>query len=346
MPTIYAIPNGRTAMEATTYTSTGTTQAISNADNGTTGFKPDFVWIKPRNYVSTNLLFDSIRGVTKYLESNSTNAETTDATNFFASFNSNGYSQGTGNYANGNSIVGWQWQAGQGTTSNNISGTITSTVSANTTAGFSIVKYTGTGSSATVGHGLGATPSMIIVKSLGVEDWFVYHVSLGGSPPGYMKLNTTGANGGGSSAIFPSAPTSTVFSEGGGSGVGANGVQHIAYCWAPIPGFSSFGYYIGNGSADGPFVYTGFRPKFILIKNSSDGGAYWAIWDSSRDPYNPEYHTLFPNVSDAEVTNTNILDGVSNGFKIRTTATYVNTNGNGIIYAAFAENPFKYANAR
>lgn len=337
------IPAGNKVMDATTYTGNGTTQSVVNAG----GFKPDFVWVKNRTTApSAHRLVDSVRGATKEMYSNATDAEATDV-NGLTSFNSNGFTVGsTGAYnLNGNAIVGWQWQAGQGTTSTNTNGSITSTVSVNATAGFSIVKYTGTGSAATVGHGLGVAPSMMIIKSLGVEDWFVYHSSLGGSPPGYVKLNSTAANGGGSSAIFPSAPTSTVINEGGGTGVGANGVQHIAYCWTPIAGFSQFGSYTGNASTDGPFIYLGFRPKWLLIKVSSGTTNNWLLEDTSRTNRNVMGAYLFPNLSDAEGTNV-YADFLSNGFKIRDNGPSYNGSGYTYIYAAFAENPFKNALAR
>jgi hypothetical protein len=316
--------------------------AITNAG----GFQPDLVWVKSRSAATDNKLTDSVRGVTKSLESNTTDAEATD-TQGLTTFGSGGFTVGTNTDYNNltATYVGWQWQAGQSSGSSNTNGSITSTVSVSTTAGFSVVIYTGTGANATVGHSLGVAPAMMIVKSRGVEDWFVYHSSLGGSPPGYMKLNTTGANGGGSSAIFPSAPSSTIINIGSGSGVGANGVQHVAYCWSEIAGYSAFGSYTGNGSADGPFIYTGFRPKFILWKNASSGAVNWLIEDSTRSTYNVMGAYLFPNLTDAEGTNV-AFDFLSNGFKVRDTGATYNGSGNTIIYAAFAENPTKFANAR
>ena len=333
-------------MNATTYTATGTTQTVNNADLGTVGFKPDLLWMKARSNVQNNYLSDSVRGVANILISNNTSAES-NSPNFVTSFNTNGFSFGVDNITNGYTVVGWNWVAGQGVNNTNTVGSITSTVSANTTTGFSIVTYTGNGSSATVGHGLSTAPQMVIIKSRGVEDWFVYHASLGGSPPGYLKLNTTGANGGESSAIFPSAPTSTVFSEGGGSGVGANGVQHVAYCWAEVAGFSQFGSYTGNGSADGPFIYTGFRPAYVMIKRSSNAES-WVIEDTARDPFNVAYKKLYANSSGAEDTGTGYgeMDILSNGFKLRASHPIQNANGDTYVYACWAENPFKFANAR
>jgi hypothetical protein len=337
MPTTYAIPNGRTVMDATTYTANGGAQTITNQY----GFKPDLVWSKCRSTTSNNWLANSIIGPSYYLRSNLTNAEVNDPT-YYTSFNSNGYSVGSGNMGNGETMVGWQWQAGQGSNTTNTTGTITSTVSVNATAGFSIVSYTtqssGTG---TVGHGLGVAPSMIILKNTALNNnWIVYHASVGASA--YLYLNTTAATQSDSSVFNGTTPTSTVFSMGTGE---AGSLPTIVYCWAQVAGFSQFGSYTGNGSADGPFVYTGFRPKFVLIKQSSNPGE-WIIWDTTRSPSNFVGAFLLAESSAAEGASAEYLDLLSNGFKIRTTNATLNTNGNTSIYMAFAENPFKYANAR
>lgn len=319
-------------MDATTYTGTGTTQAIVN--NGP--LQPDFLWTKSRSTASTNLLLNSITGVTKYLESNSTNAETTDSSNFLASFNSNGFTQGTGNYANGVTVVGWQWKAGANTTTTNTSGTITSTVSANTTAGFSIVSWTATGSVATVGHGLGAKPSIILTKQRSAAgDWaFITDIITG--TPQYLYLNTTQAI---NNTGWGTNPTTTVF-----SGYSyPSGQTIVSYCWTPIAGYSQFGSYTGNGSTDGAFVYTGFRPKFVMIKRT-DTTADWATCDSTRNPYNKVTAILFPNTADAEAT-ADIFQFFSNGFKLNQTGGGANANGGNYIYMAFASTPFKYSNA-
>ena len=345
MPTTYAIPNGRTVMDATTYSGNGSTQTITNNDLGTVGFKPDLVWIKIRGNVADHRLTDSVRGVTKEIYSNTTAAEETD-TNGLTAFNTNGFNVGsTGAYnLNGGSLVAWQWQAGQGTTSSNTSGSITSTVSVNATAGFSIVTYTGNGSTSTVGHGLGVAPSMIIIKGRSTTfDWRVWHTSLAATYD--IQLNTTAAAAA-AATVYPSAPTSSVINIGSGTAVNTNGGTFVAYCWTPIAGFSQFGSYTGNGSTDGPFVYLGFRPKFILIKNINDGGAYWNITDSVRGSYNVDSASLYPNVSDAEGTSGVGFDFLSNGFKVRNAATFLNTSGHTMIYMAFAENPLKFANAR
>ena len=353
MATTYAIPNGRTVMDATTFTGDGTNpRTIVNADNGTTGFKPDLIWQKARNQAYYGTLFDSVRGFsdTKALYSANSASEGTYAYGYTSAANSNGFSVATGNagnlYSNENNTtyVAWQWQAGQGTTSSNTSGSITSTVSVNTTAGFSVVTYTGTGSAATVGHGLGATPSMMIVKCRNTAgtDWPVYHASLGAtgivaldSTSGFITISTPWSN---------TAPTSSVMTIGTSGDTNGSGRTYVAYCWAPVAGFSQFGSYTGNGSTDGPFIYTGFRPKFVMIKRTSAAG-YWYMYDSSRAPYNENQSIIQAQDPQAEYTGVPI-DFVSNGFKLRTTDIYANANGFNFIYMAFAENPFKYANAR
>jgi hypothetical protein len=349
MPTTYAIPNGRTVFDATTFTANAGTNVISNADKGTTGFKPDLVWTKSRSLSYSAEMYDSVRGVTKVLIPSYTGAETTDA-NGLLSFNSNGltlgYNNGS-NYSNGATGVVWQWQAGQGSNTTNTTGTITSTVSANVTAGFSIVTYTGNGSTGTIGHGLGVAPSFIIVKDrTQAVSWIVYQTTLGAGK--FMELNTTASVYTDTRPWNNTSPTSTVFSVGNYNNTNNSGDAYVAYCWSEIAGFSKFGSYTGNGSTDGPFIYTGFRPKFVMIKRAvSAGTGSWAMYDTSRSTYNVASQELAANESSSEydraAANTDIL---SNGFKIRNTDGWHNANGDTYIYAAFAENPFKYANAR
>jgi hypothetical protein len=345
MATTFAVPDGRVAMAATTYTGTGVARSVSNAVN-TVSFAPDFVWIKDRTTAYSHILFDTIRGAGNYLISNGTLVETTD-TNYMSAFTSTGFSVGTSAVSNGNTenYVGWQWKAG-GTAVNNTSGTITSSVSANPTAGFSVVTYTGTGVNATVGHGLGVAPSMIIVKNRGgVYAWPVYHKFMATSSPAtwYMTLNQTSAASSGAN-IWVNDPTTTVFTVSGSiAEVNASTNTYVAYCWAPVAGYSAFGSYTGNGSADGPFIYTGFRPRWILIKRT-DGVQSWAVWDTARDPINVASLQLYPNLTTAD-TSYLTLDMLSNGFKSRS-ATEYNTSAATYIYAAYAENPMKYANAR
>ena len=346
------ILQGNKYMDATLYTGNGTSQTITNA----AGFKPDFVWVKSRSVSGNPVLVDSVRGANKVLYSPQTTAEETPtAGTAILSFNSNGFSLGgdisgtSFGSTNGNTFtyVGWQWQAGQGSTSSNTSGSITSTVSVNTTAGFSVVTYTGNGTAgATVGHGLGVAPKMFIVKNRvqgTYGNWNVWHTALSGSQ--YLTLNATDAAGTNNNRWNGTVPTSTVFSLGADTFGNTNksGDTYVAYCWAEIAGFSKFGSYTGNFNADGPFIYTGFRPKFVLLKASGDTGS-WNLLDATRNPSNVANARLFPNNSNAEATTT-FVDFLSNGFKIRTSDSDINytvTN----IYAAFAENPFKNANAR
>jgi hypothetical protein len=332
-------------MDATTYTGTSAAQNITNAG----GFKPDLVWTKSRSDVTYNGLIDSVRGVSKALFSNATDAESSAANNYVTAFNSNGFgvNQGSVSGYTGYTYVGWQWQAGQGTTSSNTSGSITSTVSVNASAGFSIVTYTGTGSVATIGHGLGVAPAMMIIKARNAaQGWLVYHQSIGNT--GFIYLNDTAAANYSINGWNNTSPTSSVFTTGVNSYTNASGQTQVAYCWSEIAGFSKFGSYTGNGSTDGPFVYTGFRPKFVLFKNTT-GGA-WVLMDTSRGLYNEMTGTnaLYPNSSAAEgndPTNRQV-DFLSNGFKLRCTGGDANGSGNSIIYMAFAENPFKNALAR
>ena len=332
------IKKGNTVMDATLYTGTGAALNVTN----TAGFKPDFVWSKDRTSANSHGLYDSVRGVDKRLISNLTNAE--DTSSGVSAFNSNGFSLGTAaNYnTNGNSYVGWQWQAGQGTNTTNTAGTVTSTVSVNTTAGFSIVLYTGNGGAMTMGHGLGVAPKLIILKDRDIgRPWPVYHGSLATNQ--YLILNTTAAAATSTSYWNNTAPTSTVFSVNGLEGnVGANGEKYVAYCWAEIAGFSKFGSYVGNGSADGTFIYTGFRPKYVLIK--ANAVYQWLVWDSVRTTYNIKGKYFLVDTTNAEDT-FDAIDFTSNGFKIRVNHPAVNTSATTYIYMAFAENPFKNANA-
>ena len=349
-----SISNGANYMAATTYTGNGSTQSITNTVNGIS-FKPDLFWAKSRSSSGTHSLTDSVRGVNSQLFSNLTNAEGTQ-TDQVTAFNSNGVSlganaSGTGS-TNVNTVtyVGWQWLAGAGTSSSNTNGSITSTVSVNATAGFSVVTYTGNGTGgATIGHGLGVAPQFIAVKSRSaVNDWLNYHVSLGNTQ--YLNLDLTSAAATSSAAWNNTSPTSTVFSVGTGPSVNSNGVTYVAYCWAAVAGFSKFGSYTGNGSTDGPFVYCGFRPRFILIKCSSNSSTNWIILDTSRDIYNLAGQSLEPNLSAAEYTPASSgypCDILSNGFKWRDGGSQSdNYSGYTYIYAAFAENPFKNSLAR
>jgi len=336
------VPNGASYMAATLYTGTGASLTVANTV-GSASFQPDWVWIKSRSAATDHKLTDSVRGVTKGLISNTTAAETTDTTGLTA-FGSTGFTVGANTTYNnsGATYVAWNWKAG-GTAVTNTSGSITSSVSANTTSGFSIIGYTGTGvMSQTIGHGLGVSPNVVIFKcrTTGVTDWNMYAPAI--SVFTRLKLNTTDADFG----TFPITVSSTLITLPAINNVAFNstGNDYIVYAWAAIKGFSAFGSYTGNGSTDGPFIYTGFRPRYILIKRT-DGVGSWVIIDSSRNGYNANNDDLYANLSDAEA-DTNRLDILSNGWKDRNT--YGSSNGSGMtyIYAAFAENPFQNALAR
>jgi hypothetical protein len=318
-----------------TYTGNDSTQSITGLD-----FQPDWVWLKERSSTSSNNVYDVIRGATNYLLTNTTGAEATEATSLTA-FNSNGFSLGGAGFTNENAqtYVGWNWKA-NGSGVSNTSGTITSTVSANTTAGFSIVSYTGNGvSGATVGHGLGVAPKLQMIKKRnGTTDWAVVGSF---SPFGTLKriaINGTTAMGN-PGDIYPTLPTSTVFSPGNSGDTNGNGSTYIAYSFAEIKGFSKFGAYTGNASTDGPFIYTGFKPAWIMIKQTSAAGESWYMTDNKRGPFNLITPYLTANESNAEGT-ANMQDYLSNGFKIRGSGSYENASGGTYIYMAFAENPF------
>ena len=335
------IVQGNKYMDATAYTGTNgspTTQVISS------NFQPDFLWFKKRSAAYDHALIDTTRGITKQLYSNLTNAEGTDS-NVLTAIGASSFTVGNSNYSNYGTLVAWTWIANGGTTSSNTQGSITSTVQANTTAGFSVVTYTGTGANATVGHGLGVAPKMIIFKGRSTTfDWMVYHTSLGNT--NYLRLSATNASAASISAFNNTSPTSTVFSLGDGSLGNQASATQVAYCWAEIAGFSKFGSYTGNGSTDGPLIYTGFTPKFILIKVSSAING-WLIYDTARNTYNYMDLQLYPNLSNAESqSSTYAIDALSNGFKIRNSNVVDNNNGDTYIYACFASNPFKNSLAR
>jgi hypothetical protein len=316
-----------------TYSGNGSTQSITGVN-----FTPDWVWIKKRNDTAFHQLFDVVRGATKGIFSNSTNAEAVDAGNL-QSFDSDGFTSGSFNGTNGSggTYVAWNWLA-NGSGVSNTDGSITSTVSASTTSGFSIVKYTGNAvSGATFGHGLGAVPKMVIIKSLdnGATPWVIYHTSLGNTKKLYFDTAAQATTSNWSNT----SPTSSVFTISG-SEPNASGENFIAYCFAEKKGFSKFGSYVGNGNADGTFVYTGFKPAFVIIKNTSII-ASWTILDNKRSPFNSADDVLRPNSNSAEAVDTTYADTdfLSNGFKLRTDDAWFNTNGETFIYMAFAEEP-------
>jgi hypothetical protein len=328
--------------QTATWTGTGSSQNITN--DGNSDLKPDWVWIKERGQANNHKIYDSTRGTTKFLVSATTDAEGTDS-NGLTAFLTDGFTLGGGgsHNASSNTYVGWQWKANGGTTSSNNDGSYTSTIQANTTAGFSIVKY-GDASSfsastpATVGHGLGNTPKWIVIKNLdGTRSWGVHHVSNGAGKIIYLDLTNAVAN----STGFDNGtlPTSSVFTVNTLNVANGNNLEYIAYCFAEIQGFSKFGSYTGNGDADGPFVYTGFKPAWVMIKVSSGNTGGWDIYDSKRLTFNPNEEVLQANASSAEASD-DAIDLLSNGFKIRNTTGNQNGSGNTHIYMAFAEHPF------
>jgi hypothetical protein len=328
-------------MAATLYTGNGTSQVINNSVNGVS-FQPDFVWGKARNNAQNHTLWNSVVGATKYLFSNATTAETTN-TETLQSFNSNGYTLGNA-FTNepAYTYVGWQWKAG-GTAVSNTAGSITSSVSANTTAGFSVVTYTGTGSLATVGHGLGAAPAMMIIKTRSaVNSWVVYHQSLGNTKAIY--LNLTGAADTNASFWNNTSPTSSVLTVNTDTICNQNGTTYVGYCFTPVAGYSAFGTYTGNFNADGPFVYLGFRPRYIMIKRT-DAAATWFLFDTARNPTNNSANYLQAELTNSEAADAT-FDMLSNGFKLRVAANSYNANGGTYLYMAFAESPFKNSLAR
>ena len=318
-------------------------RAITN--DGNSDLQPDFIWLKDRNVGFGHRLTDSTRGITKNLASETTGAEGTSTTQY-ASWNTDGFTliyggQQVPNY-NGHTYVAWQWKANGGTTANNTDGATTSTVQANTDAGFSIVTYTGTGSATTLGHGLGVAPAMLIVKNRTTAvDWAVYHKDL--TDAGYViAINSTDAEAdSGTNRWNHTDPTSSVFSVGSGQQTNQNTNNMICYAFAEKQGYSKFGSYIGNGNADGPFVYTGFKPAFVLFKNSSNAGENWIMYDNKRDPHNEATLELFPNLVNTDYTgNAFDIDMLSNGFKHRGANGGSNGSNRTYIYMAFAEHPF------
>jgi hypothetical protein len=327
------INKGSSYFNTILYTGTGSSLNVTGLN-----FKPDWVWTKFRSASNSHYIFDAVRGTNKVIFSDGTYTEAT-ISDGLNSFNSDGFTLGTNVNVNqnGTTFVSWNW-LGANTTVSNTSGTITSTVSANTTSGFSIVSYTGNGTSgATVGHGLGVAPKMIIVKNrTRVDAWPVDCRAVSG----IMYLNETGALGsyGSTEPFVSTAPTSTVFSLGSAGNTNFNTSSLIAYCFAEIKGFSKFGSYTGNGSSNGTFVYTGFKPAFVMVK-STGAGANWLMQNNKTLGYNPSNAELYANLTNAEVT-ADRADLLSNGFKARINSGENNSSGVTYIYMAFAENPF------
>lgn len=336
------IKKGDKYFDTKLYTGTGGSQSLSGL-----GFQPDLVWIKARSTASSHGLYDAVRGVGQVLLSNSTSAEQNYGSYGVTSFNSAGFSvndlPGYGVNDSGQTYAAWCWDA-NGAGSSNTAGSITSTVSANATAGFSIATYTGNGTAgATVGHGLGVTPKMIIVKQRsGATDWQIGHTEIGWTKTLYFNTSAATTETG---AWNNTAPTSTVFSIGT-SRANTSSATYVAYCFSEVASFSKFGIYTGNGSTDGPFVACNFRPAWIMLKVSSTDNS-WFIYDVKRNTYNAANKTFKANGSDEENTGSSIpIDILSNGFKLRSLDGGINGSGSTYIFAAFAELPAKYSNAR
>jgi hypothetical protein len=319
------------------YTGNNSTQTISGL-----GFAPNFVWTKTRANAYGHDLYNIVTGINKRLQTNNTNAENTTSDTLTA-FNSDGFTLGVNDNSNYvGSSVAWSW-AGGGTGVSNTAGTRTSTVSANTSSGFSVVTYSGNSTrTITVGHGLGVAPSMIIIKNRTTADtnWTIYHSSLGANK--YLNFNTS-AEQTSTDTWNNTSPTSTVFSLGDTTSANGNGDNLVAYCFSEVAGYSKFGSFTGNGSTDGTFVALPFKPKYVMIKKSSSTGN-WIIFDGARVPYNLDGSYLYANSSDAEGTSTTLgLDLLSNGFKNRNAYTDANASGATYIYMAFAEVPQKFS---
>jgi len=364
-------PTGFKALNTTnlptpTIGATSTTQAgqyfnpvlyTGNASNDVTvtnTFASDLVWLKSRSNGDNHYLQDIVRGfgASKSLSSNTTGSEGfnggSPATQNITTTSTSLRLQGQDFTQNTYTYVAWNWKA-NGAGVSNTDGSITSTVSANPTAGFSVVTYTGNSTNpSTVGHGLGVAPQFIIIKCRSnAYNWVVGSKAVDGFSSGkQLYLNTTSALVGTENFFSNTQPTSSVFTVKDNYEVNFSGYTYVAYCWTPIAGYSAFGSYTGNGSTDGPFIYTGFRPRWIMLKRSSAAGAPWSMFDTSRNTYNSTNLELDANTSSAESTSGNGMDILSNGFKLRDSAYLNSSSGDTFIYAAFAENPMKFSNAR
>jgi hypothetical protein len=313
------------------YTGNAGTQTITGVD-----FQPDWTWIKNRDAGEHHVLTDAVRGVNKQLNTNRLNAELTLTTQLTA-FTSDGFSVGAGAEVNGSgaNMVSWNWLA-NGAGVSNTDGSITSTVSANTTSGFSIVSWVATGAVGTIGHGLGVAPKMIIGKNrTSAYHWQIGHSSMGWT--NQIRFTTDASSA--TNQWNNTAPTSSVFSVEQYDINKEIGDNSIAYCFAEVKGYSKFGSYTGNGNADGPFIYTGMKPAFVICKMTSGSGQNWELNDNKRNPYNEAKNTLRPNTADAEDGTFNTCDLLSNGFKLRTSNDATNQSSATYIYMAFAEEP-------
>ena len=324
------------------YTGNNTTQSITGV-----GFQPDFTWIKARSYTEDHALFDAVRGGTKMIASNTTGAETTSVNNI-TSFDADGFSVGSTDAINDNAVTYASWSWRMGTTSGLTGGTITpSAYSISATAGQSVIAYTGTGATATIPHGLGAVPGCIIVKNLGATaEWQSYQQGIDATAPEdyTLQLSADGARFDTDTRWNDTAPTSSVFTVAGNDTVNGDTVAYIAYCFAPIKGYSAFGSYMGMGGADGPFIYTGFRPNWLMIKSFTNATRSWLVFDGKNKGYNVAGNCLLKADTTAVEDCSSFVDLLSNGFKIRSTDNPLNQDTSEFIYLAFAEFPIVSSN--
>ena len=331
------IPKSSAYFNTKLYTGNVSTNAITGV-----GFQPDITWLKERDGTQDHYLYDAVRGVQNYLTPNLTTQEQANVTSLTA-FNSDGFTLGSNTATNANNglFASWNWKA-NGSGATNTAGSINTTyTSANTTSGCSIITYTGNATAgATIGHGLGIKPSMVIIKNLAGNDWIVYTQALTANK--ILYLNATGAENDNSVFFNDTEPTDSLITLGSISATNGSGAM-IAYCFSDVQGYSKQGSYIGNGNANGTFNYTGFKPAFVLTKNSSSGGSNWRIFDNQRLGYNVNNATLYPNLTNAEADETS-LDLLSNGFKMRGTTNDLNGSGQTYVYMAFAEEPLVSTN--
>ena len=327
-----------------TYTGTGSSLALTGL-----GFQPDIVWQKVRSTTSSHRITDVVRGTGQVIYPNDTAQQS--AENAVTAFGTDGFTVGTGNSnaynANGATYVAWSWKAGNSQGSSNTDGTINTTyTSVNTTAGISISTYTGNSTQgATLGHGLGVAPKAIIIKSYtNAEQWVIGHNEMNSTNAwDYFMQFTSAARAQNNNRFGNVYPTSSVFTLGNEDQVNSSSKSYVAYCFAEKTGFSKFGKYTGNGNDNGAFVYTGFKPAFVLLKNTNTDGEWWVINDNKRNPHNIVDKDLFSNNSNVEAVHSR-QDFVSNGFKFRSTANNSNKNGDEYVYMAFAENPLVGSN--
>ena len=351
------IDDGSAHFQVALYTGNDSSNAITN--NGNSDLQPDWLWTKNRSSSADHKIFDSTRGVTKFLESNTTDAEGTQA-NLLSSFNSDGFTLGAGGETNSSSTnyVAWQWKANGGTTTSQTGSDIDSVTQANTTSKFSIITYTGasnadsdsdnnSGAYWRVKHGLGSTPKLAIFKKRSsAAAWYVWHHKIGGTLDyKYIQLQTNRGVDTESAVLFGNTDwSSTEFEIGGWDVVNRDGSTYVAYMFDEVQGYSKFGSYTGNGNNDGPFVYTGFKPAFVLIKRAVDGGSsQWHTFDSTRNEFNVANKVLFPSTNDNESSYTGSdpqIDILSNGFKLRSSYNQVNASSGNYIHICFAEHPF------